>query len=65
MSRRDPYAPVIDASERDMRASRSRGGRAAKGTWAAKAGKHDVYHRVRDIRAEVAAEDERRGRCTW
>ena len=25
----------------------------------------DVYHRVRDIRAEVAAEDERRGRCTW
>ena len=28
-------------------------------------GKRDVYHRVRDIRAEVAAEDERRGRCTW
>lgn len=69
MSGRDPYAPVIDASERDMRASRSRGGRAAKGEQARggrgwKSGS-DVYHRVRDIRAEVMAEDERRGRCTW
>ena len=25
----------------------------------------DVYHRVRDIRAEVAAEDEKRRRCRW
>ena len=25
----------------------------------------DVYHRVVDIRAQVMAEDERRGRCTW
>ena len=69
MSGRDPYAPVIDASERDMRASRSRGGRAAKGEQARgvrhwKSGR-DAYFRVRDIRAEVMAEDEERGRCTW
>ena len=25
----------------------------------------DAYIRKRDIRAEVMAEDERRGRCTW
>ena len=25
----------------------------------------DVYHRKVDIRAQVMAEDERRGRCTW
>ena len=25
----------------------------------------DVYHRVRDIRAEVMAEDRERGRCSW
>ena len=69
MSGRDPYAPVIDASERDMQEARSRGGRAAKGEQAHggrgwKSGS-DVYHRVRDIRAEVAAEDKKRGRCTW
>lgn len=26
---------------------------------------YDGYIRRRDIRAEVMAEDERRGRCTW
>ena len=62
---RDPYTPVIDVGERDMQEYRSRGGRASRGALVAKAGKRDVYHRVRDIRAEVAAEDEKRGRCTW
>ena len=52
---------------REMEAeSRSRGAAMAHGPhmrhW--KSGS-DVYHRVRDISAEVAAEDERRGRCTW
>lgn len=48
--------------ETDVDASRRRAGAASR----AKQGKRvDAYHRVRDIRAEVAAEDERRGRCTW
>ena len=64
MSRRDPYAPVIDASRRDILAANRRGAAAATAAHHAK-GKRDVYHRVRDIRAEVAAEDERRGRCAW
>lgn len=46
--------------------SRARGAAAAHGPhmrhW--KSGR-DAYFRVRDIRAEVMAEDERRGRCTW
>ena len=62
---RDPYAPVINVGERDMQEYRSRGGRASMGATAANGGKRDVYHRVRDIRAEVAAEDRERGRCTW
>lgn len=64
MSGRDPYAPVIDASRRDILAANRRGAAAATAAHNAK-GKRDVYHRVRDIRAEVAAEDEKRGRCTW
>lgn len=64
MSRRDPCAPVIDASRRDVIEANRRG--AAAATAAHKASdKRDVYHRVRDIRAEVAAEDRERGRCTW
>lgn len=47
--------------------SRARGAAAAHGPhmrhW--KSGR-DAYFRVRDIRAEVMAEEaERRGRCTW
>ena len=64
MSRRDPYAPVIDASRRDVLDASRRGAAAATAAYRAR-DKRDVYHRVRDIRAEVAAEDERRGRCTW
>lgn len=46
--------------------SRSRGAAMAHGPHARpwKSG-HDAYIRRRDIRAEVMAEDERRGRCTW
>ena len=64
MSRRDPHAPVIDASRRDVIEANRRGAAAATAAHYAK-DKRDVYHRVRDIRAEVAAEDEKRGRCTW
>ena len=64
MSRRDPYAPVIDASRRDILEANRRGAAAATAAHNAK-GKRDVYHRVRDIRAEIMAEDERRGRCAW
>ena len=46
--------------------SRARGAAAAHGPhmrpW--KSGR-DAYFRVRDIRAEVMAEDEKRGRCMW
>ena len=46
--------------------SRARGAAEAHGPhmrhW--KSGR-DAYIRVRDIRAEVMAEDEERGRCTW
>ena len=46
--------------------SRARGAAAAHGPhmrhW--KSGL-DAYFRVRDIRAEVMADDKRRGRCTW
>ena len=61
---RDPYVPVIDASRRDVLEANRRGAAAATAAHNAR-DKRDVYHRVRDIRAEVAAEDERRGRCTW
>lgn len=61
---RDPYAPVIDASRRDVLDANRRGAAAATAAHNAR-DKRDVYHRVRDIRAEIAAEDERRGRCTW
>lgn len=64
MSGRDPYAPVIDASRRDVLDANRRGAAAATAAHRER-DKRDVYHRVRDIRAEVAAEDERRGRCTW
>lgn len=64
MSRRDPYAPVIDASRRDVLDANRRGAAAATAAHHAR-DKRDVYHRVRDIRAEVMAEDEKRGRCTW
>ena len=64
MSRRDPYAPVIDASRRDILEANRRGAAAATAAHNAR-DKRDVYHRVRDIRAEVMAEDERRRRCTW
>ena len=46
--------------------SRARGAAEAHGPrmrhW--KSGR-DAYFRVRDIRAEVMAEDEKRGRCAW
>ena len=46
--------------------SRARGAAEAHGPrmrhW--KSGR-DAYFRLRDIRAEIMAEDERRGRCTW
>ena len=64
MIRRDPCAPVIDASRRDILAANRRGAAAAKAAHYAM-DKRDVYHRVRDIRAEVAEEDKKRGRCTW
>lgn len=64
MSRRDPHAPVIDASRRDILAANRRGAAAATAAYR-KRDKRDVYHRVRDIRAEVMAEDEKKGRCTW
>ena len=64
MSRRDPYAPLIDASRRDILEANRRGAAAATAAHNAR-DKRDVYHRVRDIRAEVMAEDERRRRCTW
>ena len=60
---------IIHATKEQLAGYRSRGGRAAKGEQARggrgwKSGR-DVYHRVRDIRAEVAAEDEKRRRCRW
>ena len=61
---RDPYAPVIDASRRDVLDANRRGAAAATAAHNAR-DKRDVYHRVRDIRAEAAAEDRERGRCTW
>ena len=61
---RDPYAPVIDASRRDVLEANRRGAAAATAAHNAR-DKRDVYLRVRDIRAEVAAEDRERGRCTW
>lgn len=61
---RDPYAPVIDASRRDVLDANRRGAAAATAAHNAR-DKRDVYHRVRDIRAEVMAEDRERGRCTW
>lgn len=61
---RDPYAPVIDASRRDVLEANRRGAAAATAAHNAR-DKRDVYHRVRDIRTEVAAEDAERGRCTW
>ena len=64
MSRRDPYAPVIDASRRDVLEANRRGAAAATAAHNAR-DKRDVYHRVRDIRAEVAAEDRERRRCRW
>lgn len=64
MSRREPHAPVIDASRRDIIEANRRGAAAATAAHNAR-DKRDVYHRVRDIRAELAAEDEKRGRCRW
>ena len=61
MSGRDPYAPVIDASRRDILAANRRGAAAATAAHYAK-GKRDVYHRVVDIRAQVLAEDAERRR---
>ena len=60
---------IIHATEAQLAEYHRRAGEAAKRAQASggrgwKSGS-DVYHRVRDIRAEVAAEDERRGRCTW
>ena len=60
---------IIHATEAQLAEYHRRAGEAAKRAQASgargwKSGS-DVYHRVRDIRAEVAAEDEKRGRCTW
>ena len=61
----DERRAAMSEAEADAE-SRARGAAAAHGPhmrhW--KSGR-DAYFRVRDIRAEVMAEDEMRGRCTW
>ena len=61
----DERRASMTRAESDAESSR-RGGDAAHGPGARawKSGR-DAYFRVRDIRSEVMAEDEKRGRCTW
>ena len=58
----DRHAYDAARRETDVDASRRRAGAASR---TEQGRKLDAYHRVRDIRAEVAAEDRERGRCAW
>ena len=58
---------IIRATEEQLAEHLRRAGEATKTRPAGPGWKsgYDGYIRRRDIRAEVMAEDERRGRCTW
>ena len=58
-------AVAVTDRERERRLAASRRGAAAQHAKMPAGPRVDRYERKVDIRAQVAAEDERRGRCTW